>query len=145
MKSLRVSSCMLLWIVLFYCLGTDCAFKTIVLAQNTLGKINNSPPQQNATSGWTYIGTKGGIETYLKKVQGSDLLATRGVAYLDMHISQAMGPYINLTLARDWVHMLKHIQQYPVENGTELDPNGDEDMIYQVSTVKCLVFPPRAV
>jgi len=52
-----------------------------------------------------------------------------------MHISQAMGPYIDLSLARDWVHMLKHIKQYPIENGTELDPNADEDMIYQVTEI----------
>lgn len=133
MKSSRMSSCMLLWIVLLYCFGADCAFKTIVMAQN-VPVINSCPsPPQNTTSGWTYIGTKSGIETYLKKVEGSDLLATRGVAYLDMHISQAMGPYINLTLARDWVHMLKHIKQYPIENDTDLDPDADEDMIYQVT------------
>lgn len=83
--------------------------------------------------GWTFIGTTGGIETYVKKVEGSPLLAFRGVAFLDMHISQAMGPYINITTAYDWISMLKHIQKYPVSNARLHDGEPAEDLVYQVA------------
>lgn len=93
---------------------------------------NSSTISQNDSDGWTYIGTKGGIETYVKRVEGSPLLAFRGVAYLDMHISKAMGPYINLTTAYDWVSMLKHIQKFPVHNARMHDGEAAEDLVYQV-------------
>ena len=98
--------------------------------------INSDTEEDYLPSGheWTYIGTKGGVETYLRKVEGSNLLAFRGVAVIDLHISEAMGPYINLTLARDWVSMLKYIHQYPVivEDGEESE---NEDIVHQVNFV----------
>ena len=87
---------------------------------------------------WTYIGTTGGIESYLRKVEGSNLLAFRGVAYLDMHISQAMGPYINTSSARQWVSMLKHIQQLTAPDSPTPNAKKDfdaEDLVYQVQPI----------
>ncbi len=86
-------------VVLLFCIGINFAFKTIVIANSapvTKTQAHQEPPNSND---WVYIGTKGGIETYVKSVEGSNLLAFRGVAYLDMHISQAIGPYINLTMS----------------------------------------------
>lgn len=85
---------------------------------------------------WMHIGTVGGIDSYVRKIAGSDLLAFRGVAYLDMHISQAMGPYINTSSSYEWVSMLKHIEQYPLYRSSKpiSDQKHDyEDLVYQVS------------
>eukprot|EP00600_Ochromonadales_sp_CCMP1393_P016090 CAMPEP_0175025060 /NCGR_PEP_ID=MMETSP0005-20121125/16866_1 /TAXON_ID=420556 /ORGANISM="Ochromonas sp., Strain CCMP1393" /LENGTH=295 /DNA_ID=CAMNT_0016283789 /DNA_START=191 /DNA_END=1078 /DNA_ORIENTATION=+ len=85
---------------------------------------------QDHPDNWQYIGTHRGVETYIKKVKGSKLLAFRGVILLDMHISQAMGPYINLTLALDWVSMLKYIKRYPLKDtdtSQRISLFGDED------------------
>lgn len=128
------------------------AFKTIVIAPTPPPppppSLCNTPAGaaiQTTGSNWTYIGSKGGIETYVKHTEGSDLLAFRGVAYIDAHISQAIGPFMNLSMSHEWVSMLKHIQKYPI-NKTNTDSAGgnskqrsilepdDEDMIYQVTT-----------
>lgn len=91
-------------------------------------------PTNGFTDGaWTYIGKSGGIKSYVRKVEGSDLLAFRGVAYLDMHISQAMGPFMNISTSYEWVNMLKHIETLPV-NPTDSSHEGHrrEDIVYQV-------------
>jgi hypothetical protein len=85
---------------------------------------------------WTYIGTNRGVETYIKSVKGTSLLAFRGVILLDMHISRAMAPYIDLSLAPDWVSMLKHIKQYPLQEPKERAFFGEveeQDLVHQVS------------
>ena len=126
-------------VVLLFCIGINFAFKTVAIANSapvTKSQAEKAPPNNND---WVYIGTKGGIETYVKSVEGSNLLAFRGVAYLDMHISQAIGPYINLTMARDWVSMLKQIRQYSMSDTTESmgkgcvpNENEMEDIVHQV-------------
>ena len=103
-------------------------------------------PFTDGSDGWTFIGAKGGIESYVKKVEGSPLLAFRGVAYLDMHISQAMGPYINLTTSYDWVSMLKHIQRIPITDARLHDGEAAEDLVYQVIQHNChLVLHLRTI
>jgi hypothetical protein len=113
-------------------LGSEYAAKWISapVHKHRSGSMYDSRPED-----WTYIGTTGGIESYLRKVEGSNLLAFRGVAYLDMHISQAMGPYINISTARQWVSMLKHIQQLAVQDSNTAKTKKDfdaEDLVYQV-------------
>ncbi len=112
------------------------AFKAAVLTSSATSDAppKSSPvPVQSTSNNWTYIGTKGGIESYVKHIEGSNLLAFRGVAYIDAHISQAMGPFMNLSLSHEWVSMLKHIKQYPISNSTTKNPTSDEDMVYQVN------------
>ena len=121
---------------------TAIVFVTIVRNQfsprQNLQEVIHSSSCKNidkSDDGWIYIGEAGGIESYLKTVPGSDVLAFRGVAYLDMHISQAMGPYMNLSTSYDWVYMLKHIENLPLLTKTtsctftECDY---EDLVYQV-------------
>lgn len=132
-QSLAICGALLPVLVLLIFLRVDKAFKVQSSdAQNHQHSLVSSSKDGN--DGWTYIGTKGGIETYVKKVDGSPLLAFRGVAYLDMHISKAMGPYINLTTAYDWISMLKHIQKFPVDNARLHDGEAAEDLVYQVCT-----------
>lgn len=92
----------------------------------------NAPTRVSAENDWTYIGSSGGIESYVKKMEGSNVLAFRGVAYLDMHISQAMGPYMNISSAKEWVSMLSHIEQYPIDNHEHGKHHFYQDLVYQV-------------
>jgi hypothetical protein len=106
-------------------------------------KQRSSSMYDSRPEDWTYIGTTGGIESYLRKVEGSNLLAFRGVAYLDMHISQAMGPYINISTARQWVSMLKHIQQLAVTDSPASNIKKDfdaEDLVYQVNLLQGAMY-----
>lgn len=132
-QSIAICGALLPVLVLLIFLRVDRAFKVQSSDAQSL-HIDLVSSAKDGNDGWTYIGTKGGIETYVKKVDGSPLLAFRGVAYLDMHISKAMGPYINITTAYDWVSMLKHIQKYPVHNARLHDGEAAEDLVYQVGT-----------
>ena len=128
-------SSVLCFIFLYFVFMSD-AFKAAVsTACTTPCPPSNSPVStQSKSDNWTYIGSKGGIETYVKHIEGSNLLAFRGVAYIDAHISQAMGPFMNLSISHEWVSMLKHIKQYPISNISAKSSSSDEDMVYQVSS-----------
>ena len=43
-----------------------------------------------------------------------------GIVLLDMNISRAMGPYMDLGLSPQWVSMLKHIVRLPLTPAVEL-------------------------
>lgn len=121
------------------------ALKTAVLPASAVLPAPSNIPVAFAvpSNNWTHIGSKAGIETYVKHIEGSNLLAFRGVAYIDAHISQAIGPFMNLSLSHEWVSMLKHIQQFPIDNAAANSGSAtnnstskvkDEDMVYQVRT-----------
>ena len=62
---------------------------------------------------WKLHGIKDGVATYKSNVPGTKLIGARGVTVLDTHISRAMGPFVNMTMAFDWVDLLKSIKAYP--------------------------------
>ena len=129
-------SSVLCFIFLYFVFMSD-AFKAAVSTTCTTPPCLPShipASTQSKSDNWTYIGSKGGIETYVKHIEGSNLLAFRGVAYIDAHISQAMGPFMNLSMSHEWVSMLKHIKQYPISNISAKSSSSDEDMVYQVSS-----------
>lgn len=92
--------------------------------------------------GWS-MGKYDGVDTFNKKIPGSKLLAFRGVALLDVHISQAMGPFINVTHALEWVSVLKSIEKMSIDPNATTDSvkrncnyvDEDTDIIYQVSNL----------
>jgi hypothetical protein len=120
-----------LFSLLMYHTDTYSYLHALLIASGTAG----GPVLTSSAGNWTYIGTNRGVETYIKRVPGTNLLAFRGVILLDMHISRAMGPYMDLALAPDWVSMLKHIQRYPLqEQQSSLFGDADEqDLVHQVS------------
>lgn len=60
---------------------------------------------------WEYISTRENVQTYLKQVPHSPLLAFRGVSLMEnVHISSALGPFANVTHSLAWVPVLKHIE-----------------------------------
>lgn len=69
---------------------------------------------------WKFISSEKGVDVYTKKVPGSKLLAFRGVATISMHISDILRPFANLTLAYDWVDMLKYIESFDLDTNIAL-------------------------
>lgn len=84
---------------------------------------------------WQFANTKSGVDTFVKEVPGSKLLAFRGVAAMDVHISQVLGPFDNVTHSLEWVSMLKHIELLNFSNPTPF-----KDIVYQVSTDRSLAL-----
>ena len=81
-------------------------------------------------AGWQLIsasktGTR--VRTYMKPYPGTKLVAFRGIAILDAHISNAMGLFCDFRLAYQWVDMLESIQalesKTPTVNGTQVSPH----------------------
>jgi hypothetical protein len=95
----------------------------------------------SSNDGWLFVGTHNGVATYVKDMKGTKLMAFRGIAVLDLHISQAMGPFANVTKSLEWISLLKSVTKYPILHG---DNNGfigsdkieskvdSNDLIYQV-------------
>lgn len=106
-----------------------------------LQNIVQSAKNNTAEQGWNFVGKYDGVDTFNKKIHGSKLLAFRGVALLDVHISQAMGPFINVTHALEWVSVLKSIEKMSIDPNATIDGvkrncnyvDEDTDIIYQVS------------
>jgi hypothetical protein len=55
-----------------------------------------------------------GVKTYMKAFPGTQLSAFRGVATLDIHISEAMGIFCNFNLSYEWVAMLESLTKYTI-------------------------------
>ena len=75
--------------------------------------------------GWQLIsasktGTR--VRTYMKPYPGTKLVAFRGIAILDAHISQAMGLFCDFKLAFQWVDMLESIQALAMAPTTPTTP-----------------------
>jgi hypothetical protein len=63
-------------------------------------------------SNWEYMGTNKHVATYSAKVVGTPLLAFRGLALYDMHISDVTGPFVNPERAYEWIDMLEKIEEF---------------------------------
>lgn len=61
---------------------------------------------------WRSIGIFKGVETFAKSVPGSKLHAMRGVTTLNVHISEAMAAFYDVTLAHEWIDTLYDIREY---------------------------------
>lgn len=84
---------------------------------------------RRANEGWDFVGRFSGVETFVKRTDSSSpVLSFRGVAVLDVHISDCLGPFVNVTHSLEWISMLRSIEQLP--HHTSEDPNFD--IIYQV-------------
>lgn len=83
---------------------------------------------------WQFANTKNEVDTYVKEVPGTKLLAFRGVSAMDVHISQVLGPFDNVTHSLEWVSMLKHIELLNLSNPTPF-----VDIVYQVSARLCCI------
>ena len=64
---------------------------------------------------WNLVSvSNNGILTYSKSVPGTNLLAFKGVFEIDMHISNVIGLFLNLSRSSEWIDMLGEMKMYPV-------------------------------
>jgi hypothetical protein len=85
-------------------------------------------------NGWSYVGTHNLVKTYTKTIPGSNLVAFRGVTILDVHISHAMGPFVNISNSLEWVSMLKAVKSYPIiDKSEETKQTGSSSLNVDVS------------
>ena len=75
--------------------------------------------QQWSNMSWVYESSSSGIITYSKKVPKSKLLAFRGLIEIPHHISHAMGPFIDLSLAHLWIEYMTSIKRLEDGSGDE--------------------------
>ena len=73
------------------------------------------------------------VRTYMKPFPGTKLVAFKGVALLDVHISRAMGLFCDFNMSYEWVDMLDSIKAYPLLNKQQ--PN------LQSKSLKCQSKP----
>jgi hypothetical protein len=93
---------------------------------------------------WEWIGRKDNVDTYVKQVPGSKLLAFRGVSFMDVHISQALGPFLNVTHSLEWVSMLKHIELLNLTSQSECAIQSQYctvDLLYQILKLPWPISP----
>lgn len=93
------------------------------------GRLNITQHIQHANANWTLVGRHSEVDTFARKVPDSRIMAFRGVATLDLHISEALSPFVNVTKSLEWVSMLQSIERLPISGEPE-DPL--VDVIYQV-------------
>ena len=88
-----------------------------------------SPSQQYENITWKYVSSNRGVDVFVTKAPGSKLLAFRGIAKIDMHISDVLRPFANLTLSHQWVDMLRVIEAYSLDFSSTDPVSSEEDML----------------
>lgn len=64
--------------------------------------------------GWTFIGSSKGVATFIRKESGSKLLAFKGAAIFEEHISQVLAVFSDVHSTAQWVDMLKEMRSFPL-------------------------------
>lgn len=112
----------------------------LLIFATTLRADDSSMSFEDGT-GWQQLSTtstRPQVTTYSKPFPGTRLVAFRGVAVLDAHISAAMGLFCDFRLAHQWVDMLESIRALDVESTNSTDtymdcrPDGALDTVHQV-------------
>lgn len=81
---------------------------------------------------WKFIGSSAGVDTYVKEVPNSNVLAMRGVADVSLHISSLLGPFTNVSAASEWIYLLTKMEEHKTEkSGKRNTPNMGSHIIYQ--------------
>jgi hypothetical protein len=70
---------------------------------------------------WEYIGTSGAakIDTYIRKVPGTKLLAFKGAVVLDHHIADVLRAYGDVKGTTEWVDLLQMMETLPIPVGSK--------------------------
>lgn len=78
--------------------------------------------------GWEYLGTSGSalVDTYIKKIESSNLFAFKGAMVVDEHIAVVLKSYADVDTTNNWVDLLKIMETLPVsvENSQQIEPKG---------------------
>lgn len=125
------------------------AFAANALAIHPFGKLTlptseffmgSIKKRQKQYDDWQLIGVNGGILSYKRNIPGSKLLGFRGVMEIDMHISKAIAPFMDLNLAYQWIDLLSNIVAIPMEGSVDLNNKKS----YSSSSSSSSSSPPSA-
>lgn len=86
-----------------------------------------------AGDGWIPYSEKDDVTSYSKSLEGSNMLATRGVATIAVPLCQAMGVYLDTSRAPDWVNLMVRLDATPIPGGTDVLEHHVFDMPWPVS------------
>ena len=79
---------------------------------------------------WKFRSEKNGLATYSKAVPGSPLMALKGTGVLNMHVSVAVGTFLDSCRCYDWVEMLDKMTEVPYDKSTIIKPGDEETALY---------------
>ncbi|MCB9681231.1 MAG: hypothetical protein H6733_07135 [Alphaproteobacteria bacterium] len=68
----------------------------------------------DADDGWVQYADKDAVVSYSKALEGSKVLAMRGVSTVDVPIARLMGVYLDTKRSTDWVDLLVQLDEHPV-------------------------------
>jgi hypothetical protein len=71
-----------------------------------------------------FLGVTSGVSTWVRSVHGSDQVAFKGEAVVDVHIARLIGAFKDAQLTLKWVQYLSELIEYPLK-----DPN--TSLVYQ--------------
>jgi hypothetical protein len=78
---------------------------------------------------WKYVLSNKGVDVYTKVVPGTKLLAFKGISVLDIHISDILRPFANLTLSYQWIDLLKSIKAFDLHPSESNSRNDEEESV----------------
>eukprot|EP01039_Chlorochromonas_danica_P001169 gene1169-1276_t len=105
------------------------------------GRINIERHLERANANWTFVGQLDGVDTFSRQIVGSKLLGFRGVMAIDLHISDVLGPFVNVSQSLEWVHVLKYVERLPVSNPITKQEEPFIDHIYQILRLPWPITP----
>eukprot|EP01033_Poteriospumella_lacustris_P004869 gene4869-3488_t len=72
---------------------------------------------------WQFLHSHRDVDTFVKHVPQSKLLAFRGVTLMEhVHLSAALGPFLNVSQSLAWIPLLQHIEALPVIDRVDRRP-----------------------
>ena len=80
---------------------------------------------------WKFRSEKNGLATYSKAVAGTPLMALKGTGILNMHVSVAVGTFLDSCRCYDWVDMLDVMTEVPYDKSTIIAPEDVENASYK--------------
>lgn len=118
-----------------------------IIATSTLERapeVHSAPEEKESKNDfqikeWKFMGISNNVATYVAQVPGSALLAFRGLALFDRHISCTTAPFANADRAYDWIDMLEKIEELPfdpsqVVPGSMMDSGRDASLHDQLAS-----------
>lgn len=83
--------------------------------------------------GWEQYAEKGKVTSYKKSMEGTKVLAMRGVAVIDVPIEKVVGVYLDATKATSWVDLLIQLDERKIPGGDDAVERHIYDMPWPAS------------
>lgn len=91
------------------------------------------PAHAGDDGGWVRYSERDDVTSYSKSLEGSKVLAMRGVATVAVPLCQAMGVYLDTKRAPDWVNLMVKLDEHAVPGTSDAIEHHIYDMPWPVS------------